>query len=73
MFFKIKGFRNAKYKTNKYVIIPIYLFNIRDKKNVIAYIKRELYIVDKLYINILIVNNIINFKEIVLNIAKSEV
>ena len=44
-----------------------------DRKEVLVYIKREIYLVDDLRVKIFINNNIISLKGIVINIIKKSV
>ena len=55
------------YNINEYVKLQIYLF---DKNNVIK-VKRELYIIDNFAIKILIDNDIIKLKNMILDIKKN--
>ena len=61
----IKNINNKKHNVNEYIKIKIYLSN---KNDVIALIKRKLYIVDNLIIKTFIEIDIIKFKNIVFNL-----
>ena len=55
------------YKINKYIIYKIYLFNEKNKNEriiIAKIIRREIYLVDELVIDILLRNNILVLKEI---------
>ena len=59
--------KNDIYEINKYIIYKIYLFDKKNKNEYIVIIKiisREIYLVNKLVINILLRNNILILKEI---------
>ena len=59
--------KNDIYEINKYIIYKIYLFDKKNKNEYIIIIKiisREIYLVNKLVVNILLKNNILILKEI---------
>ena len=59
--------KNDIYKINKYIIYEIYLFNEKNKNKYIVIIKiisREIYLVNKLVVDILLRNNILILKKI---------
>ena len=59
--------KNNIYKTNKYIIYKIYLSNEKNKNERIIIIKttlREIYLINKLVVDILLRNNILILKEI---------
>ena len=63
----MREIKNNIYEINKYIIYKIYLFNKKNKNERIIIIKitrREIYLVDKLVIDILLKNNILILKEI---------
>ena len=63
----MREIKNDIYKINKYIIYKIYLFNEKNKNKYIIIIKttsREIYLINKLVINILLRNNILILKEI---------
>ena len=63
----MREIKNDIYKINKYIIYKIYLFNEKNKNKYIIIIKttlREIYLIDKFVINILLKNNILILKEI---------
>ena len=63
----MREIKNDIYETNKYIIYKIYLFN---KKNINKYIiiikiiRREIYLINKLVVDILLRNDILILKEI---------
>jgi hypothetical protein len=69
---KVRGLGTSKYKTLKYIINPLYLPAVEKDtdRNVLIYIRKEIYIINNLRAKILIRNNIIGPKKIVINIAK---
>jgi len=60
---------NIKYCTNKYTIVFIFFLKIKNKKQAFAKIICKTYLANNLKTNILIKNNFINFKRIVINIV----
>ena len=63
----MREIKNDIYKINKYIIYKIYLFNKKNKNKRIIIIKiilREIYLVNKLVIDILLRNDILILKEI---------
>ena len=63
----MREIKNNIYKTNKYIIYKIYLSNKKNKNKRIIIIKialREIYLVNKLVVNILLKNDILVLKEI---------
>ena len=59
--------KNDIYEINKYIIYKIYLSNKKNKNERIIIIKtisREIYLINKLVVNILLKNNILILKEI---------
>ena len=58
----MREIKNNIYKINKYIIYKIYLFNKKNKNERIVIIKtisREIYLVNKLVIDILLRNDIL--------------
>ena len=63
----MREIKNNIYEINKYIIYKIYLFNKKNKNKCIVIIKtisREIYLVNKLVIDILLKNDILILKEI---------
>ena len=63
----MREIKNNIYEINKYIIYKIYLFNKRNKNKRIIIIKitrREIYLINKLVVDILLRNNILVLKEI---------
>ena len=69
----MREIKNDIYEINKYIIYKIYLFNEKNKNERVITIKiilREIYLVNKLVIDILLRNNILILKEINLLFSK---
>ena len=69
----MREIKNDIYEINKYIIYEIYLFNEKNKNKRIIIIKitlREIYLVNKLVINMLLRNDILVLKEINLLFSK---
>ena len=63
----MREIKNNIYEINKYIIYKIYLSNKKNKNKriiIIKIISREIYLVNKLVIDILLRNNILILKEI---------
>ena len=63
----MREIRNNIYEINKYIIYKIYLSNKKNKNEytiIIKTISREIYLVNKLAVDILLRNNILILKEI---------
>ena len=63
----MREIKNNIYETNKYIIYKIYLFNKKNTNKRIIIIKitqREIYLINKLVVDILLENNILVLKEI---------
>ena len=63
----MRRIKNDIYETNKYIIYKIYLFNKKNTNKRIIIIKitrREIYLVNKLVVDILLRNDILVLKEI---------
>ena len=70
---RVREIKNNIYKINKYIIYKIYLSNEKNKNKRIIIIKttlREIYLVNKLVVDILLKNNILILKEINLLFSK---
>ncbi len=71
---RIKGLDLAIYNTNKYILILIYLPTTKlDGTKVLTRILREIYLVKDLKTYILLRNNVIESKKILIDIIKSKV
>ena len=67
MLARVREIRNDIYESNKYIIYKIYLSNEKNKNERIITIKiilKEIYLVNKLVVDILLKNNILISKEI---------
>ena len=63
----MREIKNNIYKINKYIIYKIYLFDKKNKNKRIVIVKitlREIYLVNKLVVDILLRNDILVLKEI---------
>ena len=63
----MREIKNNIYEINKYIVYKIYLSNEKNKNERIIIVKitlREIYLVNKLVIDILLRNNILILKEI---------
>ena len=63
----MRGIENDIYEINKYIIYKIYLFDRKNKNErviIIKMISREIYLVNKLVVDILLRNDILVLKEI---------
>ena len=70
---RIREIKNDIYKINKYIIYKIYLSNEKNKNKRIIIVKitlKEIYLVNKLVVNILLKNDILILKEINLLFSK---
>ena len=69
---KVRGVGSSRYKTSEYVTIPIYLLGLVEGKEVLAYFRREIYLIDDLRAKILLSNNILGPEGFVINVANSK-
>ena len=70
LLFRVKGLKLAIYNINKYIFISIYIFIIKKNNIKILYrIYKEIYFINNLKVYILLNNNIIGPKKIILDIA----
>ena len=70
---RVRKVKLIKHEINKYVIILIYLLSINFVKvKIIAFIIKELHLINELKVKMLINNNILNLKEIFINIAQKK-
>ena len=70
---KVRDIGTSKHKTDKYIVKTLYFSAINNKnQQVVACIRCELHLVDNLRANILIKNNIVGTKGIIINIAKEK-
>ena len=67
----MRGVGSSTHETSKYITHEIYLPGIdKDGNQILAYIRRELHIINNLRVKILIGNDILGLKNIAINIAK---
>ena len=72
LFFRIKSIKSTMHDIDKYVLISIYIFIVKNNIKVLYRIYKKNYFIDNLKTHILLNNNIINFKKIVLNIVQNK-
>lgn len=67
---KIKGIRSSRHKSDEFVSMSLY-FSTTDLTNCLAYtyIYQKLYIVERLKANLLISNNILAIKRVIIDLA----
>ena len=70
--FKVRDLGTNRYKTSNYIIYNIYLLGIKDGKAVTSRLRRKLYFIENLKINILIGNNILAPKGFIADLYKKE-
>ena len=69
----MRGIKNDIYKTNKYILYKIYLSNEKNKNERVITIKttlREIYLVNKLAVDMLLKNDILVLEKIDLLFSK---
>lgn len=67
---KVRGIRSLKHKLDKFVFISLYFSGINSKNRpVYAHIYQKLYLIKGLKANLLVNNNILVIKRVVINIA----
>ena len=72
--FKIRKVENFQYETLKYLITSYYFSKIDAIKNeVLVYARREIHMIDKLRVNMLIKNDFIDLKGIFIDIINQKV
>ena len=69
---KIRDLDTYKYKSYKYVICDIHLKNIKNSKFVTSVLRREIHLIKNFKINMLLNNNVINSKNICINLIKKQ-
>ena len=68
----IKSLNSTIHDINQYIVISIFISKVKNNIRILYRIFRKIYLINNLKIYILIENNIIELKEIVLNINKSK-
>jgi hypothetical protein len=66
----IININNNYYKLAKYIILNLYFLAIIYKRSILAYILRERYIINNLYINIFIKVNLLILFSFIINLSK---
>ena len=70
---RVREINISKYEISKYITEDIYLSGVNNQgRKILTYLRRELYIIDDLRIKMLIRNNIIKSKGIVINIINKK-
>lgn len=64
---------NNRYSTNEYAIKKLYFYDTKNDKFVIAKIIREIHLVDKLKVNMLIDNDLLKSKNVVINVVNKTI
>ena len=71
---RVKELDSTMHNIDKYMLILIYLLDLkRNDYKALTYIIREIYLINNLKVNLLIRNDIIKSKKIILNVSKNEV
>jgi len=70
---EVRSLRTIKHQSFKYAIFDLYISSRKDEQDVIAHIRREVHLVDNLKTNMLIDNDVIEPKSIVIDAKKREV
>ena len=65
---RVKRLDTAIYNTNKYMLVLMYIFDIKDDINVLYRIVREIHLISNLKAYILIKNDIVDLERIVINV-----
>ena len=65
---RVKGLDLAMHDTAEYVLILIYISAVKDGVNVLYRILREIHLIDNLKAYMLLGNNVIDLKRIILDI-----
>ena len=69
----IKGLESIMHDTNEYILISIYISTIKkDDIKILYRIYKKIHLINNLKAHMLLNNNIINPKKIVLNVAQNE-
>ena len=69
LFFCVKGFKLTMHDIDEYILISIYIFVIKNDIKVFYRIYKKIHFVDNLKVYMLLNNNIISFKKIMLNVV----
>ena len=69
-FFYVKNLKLIIYNIDEYVLISTYIFIVKNNIKILYRIYKKIHFIDNLKAYILLNNNIINFKKIVLNILR---
>jgi len=69
----VRDLKTTKHRNFEYAISNLYILNRKNKKNVIAYIRCEVHLIDNLKINMFIDNDIIKLEDIIIDVKKRKV
>ena len=69
---KVRGVGSSRHKTSEYVTIPIYLLGQVEGKEVLAYFRREMYLIDDLRAKMLLSNDILGPEGFIIDVANSK-
>ena len=61
------------HETNEYIKILIYMSNVKNDKQVLTCIEREIYLIDDLKANLLIENDFLRFEEFIIDVNERKV
>ena len=70
VFIKIRDINNVILIINEYMLLEFKIFDNVNDKSIIAIFTKRVYLVNNLKVKILIDNNILNIKKIILNLNK---
>ena len=71
---RVKGLRSIMHDMNEYILISIYILIVKkDDIKVLCRIHKKIHFIDNLKVHMLLNNNIIGLKKIVLNVAQNKV
>ena len=68
-FLYIKNLKSTMHDINKYILISIYIFIVKNDIKILCRIYKEIHFINNLKAYILLNNNIISFEKIVLNVT----
>ena len=68
-FFRVKDLKSTMHNIDKYVLISIYIFIVKDDIKILYHIYKKIHFINNLKVYMLLNNDIINLKKIVLNVS----
>ena len=66
---RVKGFKSIMHDIDEYILILMYIFIVRNDIKVLCRIYKEIHLVNNLKVYMLLNNDIISLKKIVLNVT----